>query len=190
MRHRLSAVVLATVFAFLVLAAPAWAQSRPNPPAPYPIPPPNAGTQTTCCSGYTVTMRHGWPAEFPEVRRTYDYNWPEAWPVVTITATPNAPAGNTYAVRVPGRAIDMLVWDPAGGTSTVRGGTYRPGTIQPIDARGFPSMATNAIGGAFPGGGFLSVVHAGHLPAVFRVAVQNADDGKWFFYTLHSSDIR
>ena len=84
---------------------------------------------------------------------------------------------------VPGQAESIAVWDPTGDVGTSRK-QYHFDDINPIEIRRFPVTLVNAIGGQFPGGGILAVVHAGHLPSEFRVAVKPTEQRHWSEMTV------
>lgn len=125
-----------------------------------------------------------WPPDVPVA------GVPLSWPVVTITARPSAPTGNTYAVLRPGDVAQMIAWNPALGTVKVGRELYRLGAVTPIVGRVFSTTSVNALGGQFPGQGILMVVHAGHLGDTTGVAIQSSETGRWWSYTVRRSDIR
>lgn len=166
--------LIATLLVGLPLvAAPVTAQSDPGPP--------HAGTQTRCCAGYRITVHHGVYAP-PGVRLSLA-GIPATWSVVTIVAWPEPATGNAYAIRVPGQAVDLAVWDPATPEIRLRGTRGVP-LIQPYDEASFSVRVPNAIGGAFPAAGRVAVFTSHPFPAVVRVRVTSAGGHQSPVYTV------
>jgi hypothetical protein len=160
---------LIVALAILSLALPAAAQVHIVPPAP----PATASTQLLCCSGWDVTVRPGWPDEFPDLRPVEGSNLSPSWPVVTLTVVPRAAHGNTYGLFIPGALIDFAVWNPA-SSFKVHGGRYLD-VVTPLKSRRFTLTVPNALGGQFASGGILQVYLASHLPPRFTVTVDEGD---------------
>jgi hypothetical protein len=163
MRH----VVIGLVLVGLAFAGTAEAQHQPGPP--------NAGTPLVCCTSWTVSVVPGWPLPY-DGPPPLALSIPEAWPVTTLVAIPDAPGGDSNTYWVPGTATRMIVWDPA--ESIHFGKSERITPIRVLARWPFPLSFSNAVGGQFQAGGFASTFHAGHLPDVVKVYVQMADGSR------------